>query len=67
METSQLLLPAAARKFQDWNVGILERFDARDVGLSREAAIEITAPSEKEVEENGDLERMVKRMEEVKV
>ncbi|KAE9976535.1 hypothetical protein EG328_002568 [Venturia inaequalis] len=67
LETSQLLLPAAARKFQDWNVGILERFDARDVGLSREAAIEITAPSEKEVEENGDLERMVKRMEEVKV
>ncbi|KAE9976655.1 hypothetical protein BLS_001938 [Venturia inaequalis] len=67
LETSQLLLPAAARKFQDWNVGILERFDARDVGLSREAGIGITAPSEKEVEENGDLERMVKRMEEVKV
>jgi hypothetical protein len=28
---SQYLLPKAARKFQDWNIGLLERFSWEDV------------------------------------
>lgn len=64
---SRLLLPAAARRFQDWDVGILERFDARDVGLIGEGVAEILAPKEKEGLGKGDLENMVKRMAEVKV
>lgn len=48
-------------------MGILERFDARDVGLIGEGVAEILAPKEKEGVGKGDLENMVKRMAEVKV
>ncbi|TLD25863.1 putative transporter [Venturia nashicola] len=69
LETSQLLLPAAARKFQDWDVGILERFDARDVALSGEDAAKVSVPvkEEKDVVRRGELESMVNKMAEVQV
>ncbi|KAL1603542.1 hypothetical protein SLS60_005130 [Paraconiothyrium brasiliense] len=31
LEESQALIPASARKFQGWEVGLLERFDIGDV------------------------------------
>lgn len=34
METSQFFLPQSARKFQDWNVGLLQRFSWEDVSGS---------------------------------
>ncbi|KAF2187023.1 hypothetical protein K469DRAFT_705573 [Zopfia rhizophila CBS 207.26] len=34
LEGSQKLLPGNARKFQGWNVGLLERFDVGDIGMS---------------------------------
>lgn len=49
LEVSKILLPTAARKFQDWHVGILERFDVRDVGLIDEEVTEITVAPDKEV------------------
>lgn len=38
-----------ARKFQDWDVAILERFDAGDVGLVQEEADGLPGLEEKEV------------------
>ena len=32
LEKSQRLLPPTAKKFQEWDVGLLERFDLGDVG-----------------------------------
>lgn len=32
LKASQRLLPPTAKKFQEWNVGLLERFDLADVG-----------------------------------
>ena len=31
LEQSQRLLPPTAKRFQGWDVGLLERFDAQDV------------------------------------
>lgn len=36
LEQSQELLPPTARKFQGWDVGLLERFDVGDVGREGE-------------------------------
>lgn len=38
LEESKDLLPASARMFGDWEIGLLERFSYKDVG------IEITSP-----------------------
>lgn len=65
--TSQFLLPAAARKFQDWDVGILERFDARDVAMSKEDVADFPSIAKKGNVGNGDLENMVKKMAGVEV
>lgn len=32
LKNSQKLLPLNARTFKDWNVGLLERFEPREVG-----------------------------------
>ena len=34
LENSQFLLPLSARKFQEWNVGLLQRFSWEDVSGS---------------------------------
>lgn len=34
LEASEFLLPQSARKFQDWNVGLLQRFSWEDVSGS---------------------------------
>jgi hypothetical protein len=57
LETSKQLLPAVARKFQDWDVGILERFDASDMGF-----VDIFEPGDDEenkVVSQEDFEKMV--------
>ena len=59
MENSKQLLPAVARKFQDWNVGILERFDARDMGLAEDVVEPVKSEGEKVVSQ-GEFEKMVK-------
>jgi hypothetical protein len=32
LETSKMVLPAGARAFKGWEVGLLERFDVGDLG-----------------------------------
>jgi hypothetical protein len=40
LQESQRVLPPTARKFQGWEVGLLERFDGRDLVKSQEVAPE---------------------------
>jgi hypothetical protein len=40
LHKSQRLLPPTARKFQGWEVGLLERFDGRDLAKNQEDAQE---------------------------
>jgi hypothetical protein len=49
-----------ARKFQDWDVGILERFDARDVGNLDEGVFQPADEEEKKVMSQEEFEKMVK-------
>lgn len=37
LEESQRLLPPTARKFQGWDVGLIDRFDLRDIAKPEEA------------------------------
>ncbi|QDS68373.1 hypothetical protein FKW77_010740 [Venturia effusa] len=66
LETSKLLLPEAARRFQDWDVGILERFDADDVGFAGDRDVE-SLESVKETSGKDGLENVVRKMAEVEV
>jgi hypothetical protein len=49
-----------ARKFQDWDVGILERFDARDVGNLDEGVVQTADEEKKKVVSQEEFEKMVK-------
>lgn len=48
LENSRLILPESARKFQDWNVGLLERFSWEDVAGSDATVLPALKPTEKE-------------------
>jgi hypothetical protein len=56
---SKQLLPSVARKFQDWDVGILERFDAFDMGLVEDVVAPVGA-EEKKVVSQEEFEKMMK-------
>jgi hypothetical protein len=52
LEESALLLPSSARQFQEWNVGLLERFGEKD--LMEEDVMVAPTPPTKDL--NGKLE-----------
>lgn len=62
LEESKRLLPVAARRFQEWDVGILERFDGRDVRVVGEEGAEVGVDSKKEDVGKGGLEGLVEKM-----
>jgi hypothetical protein len=53
LRESQRVLPPTARKFQGWEVGLLERFDGRDLVKSQEDAQEESESDLADVESGG--------------
>lgn len=59
LDVSKRLLPGVARKFQDWDVGILERFDARDVELGEDVG-GLVETGERKVVGQEEFEKMAR-------
>jgi hypothetical protein len=53
LSESQRVLPPTARKFQGWEVGLLERFDGRDILTRQEVGDEVSDGNVADVESGG--------------